>query len=173
MGYETKDNWYAVFVTTGDEDNVKERINYKLNHHLRAIVPKRKMRERKGGEWKDKLRALFPGYILLNGRVDCEVCSLIRDVPGVIRLLKNSDGPQRIHKSEIEVISRLITNNEIIESSIVCIEGENVVVVDGPLMGLEGYIQSIDKRKGRVKVVLNLLGEPRAVELSVALVQPA
>jgi transcriptional antiterminator NusG len=38
---------------------------------------------------------------------------------------------------------------------------------------MEGYIKSIDKRKGRVKVVLNLMGEQRTVELSIRMVQTA
>jgi transcriptional antiterminator NusG len=101
------------------------------------------------------------------------VCNLLRNVPGVIRILSNNDGPQEIYANEIKIISILTADSEIIESSNICVEGGKVVVVDGPLLGLDGYIKAIDKRKGRVKVVLNLMGEPRTVELSVALLQPA
>ncbi len=171
--HNTKEKWYALFVATGEEDRVKARINYNFKDELIAFVPKRKMRERKNGKWEEKIRLLFPGYVLLNGRINCMVCNLLRDVPGVIRLLSDKDGPQEIHASEIEIIRILTADNEIIESSNICIEGGRVVVVDGPLLGLDGYIRAIDKRKGRVKVVLDLMGEPRTVELSVALVQPA
>lgn len=171
--YNTKEKWYALFVATGEEDKIKARINYKLEGEMRAIVPKRRMRERRNGKWEEKLRTLFPGYILLNGRMNCEVCNLMREVPGVFRLLSNGDGPQEIYESEIDIIGRLTADGEIIGSSRVCVEGGNVVVMDGPLFGLGGYIKAIDKRKGRVKVILNLMGEPRTVELSVALVQPA
>lgn len=83
------------------------------------------------------------------------------------------DGPQEINEYEISTISRLTCNNDIIGSSSVYVQGGTIRVIDGPLLGMEGLIQSIDKRKGRVKVVLNLLGESRTVELSVAMVQTA
>ncbi len=168
-----KEKWYALFVTTGEEDNVRARINFKLKGEFRAVVPKRRMRERKEGKWEEKVRTLFPGYILLNGQIGSRRYEMIKDIPGVIRILRDSDGPQEISENEIGVISRLTADNEIIDLSRVYVEGEKVVVVEGPLLGLDGSIRSIDKRKGRVKVIFNLMGEPREVELSVTLVQPA
>lgn len=171
--YENDVNWYAVFVATGEEDKVKARINFRMQSRLRAIVPKRRLKERKDGKWEDKIRTLFPGYILLSGIISDDIYDLVRDIPGVIRFLRDKDGPLQIHKSEIEVISRLTCDCEIIGYSRVYVTGEKVMVIDGPLYGMEGSIKSIDKRKGRVKVLLNLMNEPRLVELSVALVQSA
>ena len=173
MKYENDVNWYAVFVATGEEDKVKARINFRMQSRLRAIVPKRRLKERKDGKWEDKIRTLFPGYILLSGIISDDIYDLVRDIPGVIRFLRDKDGPLQIHKSEIEVISRLTCDCEIIGYSRVYVTGEKVMVIDGPLYGMEGSIKSIDKRKGRVKVLLNLMNEPRLVELSVALVQSA
>ena len=173
MGYITKEKWYALFVATGEEDKVKERIHFRMKDEIKALVPKRRMRERKEGKWDDKIRTLFPGYVLLTGQMDNQKYSFIRDVPGVIRLLKDGDGPQEIHEREIRLISKLTYDNEIIGSSSIFVQGEKIVVIDGPLLGLEGNIKSIDKRKGRVKVLLNLMGEPREVELSVTMIHAA
>jgi transcription termination/antitermination protein NusG len=173
MEYDTKEKWYALFVATGQEDKVRERIYFRMKDELRALVPKRRMRERKAGKWEDKIRTLFPGYVLLNGHMNNNKYNLIRDIPGVIRLLKGSDGPQEIDDNEIGLISRLTCDNEIIGRSSIYTQGGEIVVIDGPLLGLEGYITSVDKRKGRVKVILNLMGEARTVELSVAMVQSA
>jgi transcriptional antiterminator NusG len=173
MAGSTKDKWYALFVATGEEERVRERVEYKLKGELRAVVPRRKMRERKKGIWYEKIRTLFPGYVLLNGIMDNEKYALIRNVPGVIRLLMDKNGPLEIHEFEIRIISRLTADNEIIGISNVYFEGGRVRVIDGPLLGLEGQILSIDRRKGRVKLVLNLMGEARPVELSVIMVQLA
>ena len=56
-------NWYAAFVTTGEEERVKERLKYRLEDRFRIIVPKRKLRERKGGIWKYNIRTLFSEYV--------------------------------------------------------------------------------------------------------------
>jgi transcriptional antiterminator NusG len=173
MMYKNGAGWYAVFVATGEEDKVKARINFRMQDRLRAIVPKRRLKERREGRWEDKIRTLFPGYILLNGMISNETYGLVRDIPGVIRFLRDKDGPLQIHKSEIEVIGKLTADCEIIGYSRVYVTGEKVTVIDGPLYGMEGCIKSIDKRKGRAKVLLNIMNEPRLVELSVALVQPA
>jgi transcriptional antiterminator NusG len=166
--------WYALFVMTGEEDRVKERLLFRLKDKgIRVVVPKRRMRERKNGIWETKIRTLLPGYVLVNGHIGIEEYYSFKGVPGLIRVLKDRSGLLRIEKEEISVISRLICDREVIEPSSVFIEGGRVIVTDGPLLGLDGLIESIDKRKGRVKVRLNLLGEARLVELSVCLVQSA
>lgn len=166
--------WFALFVITGEEDKVKERLLYKLNHgELKVLVPKRKLRERKSGVWNTKIRTLFPGYVLLNGQIGVPEYEVIKNVPGIIKLLRDKNSPLEISSQEISIIKRLIIDNETIGSSSIYLENKRVVVIDGPLLGLEGYIESVDKRKGRAKVRLNLMGEPRLVELSVQMVQSA
>jgi len=168
-----REGWYALFVVTGDEEKVKERINYRFEKRIRAIVPKRKIKERREGKWEYKIKTLFPGYVLINGNMGQQIYETIRGIPGVIRVLRDSSGPQELHEAEIELICRLTGEGEIIPVSQVYTIGKKVFVVDGPLLGMEGLIKSIDKRKGRAKVVLNLLGEPREIELSITMVQPA
>lgn len=172
MSDETQRKWYALFVVTGDEDNVKERLIFKLKQsELKVLVPKRRLRERKSGIWNTKTRTLFPGYILLNGEIQTKEYELIKSVPGVIKLLGDKSKPVEISWYEMEIIKRLICYNEVIGCSRIQFENQKVVVIDGPLLGLDGYIESIDKRKGRAKVRLNLMGEPRAVELSIEMVE--
>lgn len=172
MNEQVQRNWYALFVVTGDEDNVKERLLYKLNQSdLKVVVPKRRLRERKGGIWDTKIRTLFPGYILLNGEIQIKEYELLKNVPGVIKLLGDKNMPVEISWYEMDIIKRLICDNEVIECSSIKLENQKIIVVDGPLLGLDGHIETIDKRKGRAKVRLNLMGEPRMVELSIAMVQ--
>lgn len=153
---------------------MKERLQYRLNGtDLKVIVPKRKMRERKGGKWDYMIRTLFPGYVLLNGVLQLEEYYIMRKTPGIIKLLKDENGPLEIRESEINIIGRLISDDDIIGISDVFVENGRVVVTDGPLLGLDGMIEAINKRKGRVKVRLNFNGEPRLVELSVNMLQTA
>jgi transcription termination/antitermination protein NusG len=169
-----EESWHVLFVMTGDEDNVKERLLYRFkNSDLRILVPKRKLRERRNGVWETRVRTLFPGYVLLNGRVGLEEYYAFNGVPGLIRVLRDKSGILRIEQDEISVLSRLICDNEIIGPSDVYMDNGRVVVIDGPLLGMEGSIESIDRRKGRVKVRLNFIGEARLVELSITMVQAA
>ncbi|MDF2591356.1 MAG: hypothetical protein K0S75_822 [Clostridia bacterium] len=164
--------WYALFVLTGEEDHVKERLEYRFkNSKLRFIVPKRKLMERKDGKWEEKIRTILPGYILVNGYIGVEEYYLLMGTPGLLNVLKDAYEPLEIPEKDIEVLKKLICNGEVIEHSSVLVESGKVVVVDGPLLGLEGLIQSIDKRKGRAKVRLNFACEPRLVDLSIFIIQ--
>lgn len=166
--------WYALFVLTGDEEKVKERLEYRFrDSKLKFIVPRRRLRERKQGKLEEKVRPVFPGYILVKGTIGTEEYYFFKEIPGLLRILGDVCGPLEIGEQDIRVINKLIRNGEIIEPSSILMESGKIVVVDGPLYGLEGLIESIDKRRGRARVRLNFAGEPRLVDLSVFIIQPA
>jgi transcription termination/antitermination protein NusG len=170
--FEGDGKWYALFVLTREEDNVKERLEYRFrDSKLKFIVPKRKLMERKKGKWEEKVRTLLPGYVLANGYMGVEEYYLLGGIPGLIGVLKDTYEPLEIPEQDIAVLRKLICNGEVIDHSSVLVESGKVIVVDGPLLGLEGLIQSIDKRKGRAKVRLNFACEPRLVDLSISIIQ--
>ncbi len=170
------ENWYALFVYTGREDYIKKQIDYRLTYDnttdLRLIVPKRKLRERKGGAWIDVERTLFPGYVLINSSENADWSRQFRDITGLVRILRDGHELAEIARSEIEVINKLITNNDLIGYSTVLVQGSAIKVIEGPLLSLEGYIQSIDTRKGRAKVIFDFLGEQRTIDLGVNILRP-
>lgn len=166
------DYWYALFTITGEEDNVKERICYRLkNSNIKVIVPKRKLRERKNGIWSHKIRTLFPGYIFLNGFMSFDEYHLLNNIPGLIKVLKNDCEPYIIDKREMQVIKTLINDDEVIEPSSAILYRNRIVIKDGPLVGLEGKIASVNKRKGRVKVRFSFNGTEKLVELSISVIE--
>lgn len=109
---------------------------------------------------------------MLNGYLGPDEYYLLKDIPDLIRVLKDDCDPYVIDQSEINVIGRLISNNGIIEPSHIKLNEGKVVVIDGPLLGMEGLIEKLDKRKGRVKLKVNFMSESRLIELSVSMVQP-
>ena len=167
------ENWYALFVMTGEEERVKERLQYRFQEQFRIMVPKRKLRERKNGMWSYNTRVLFPGYVILEGSLDTEAYYRLKDVPGLLRLLKTGWEFASIEENEMLALSRLVCNGDEIGMSTVLMENGHVRVMDGPLCSMEGIIQQINARKGRAKVRLNFLGEERVVELGISLLNPA
>lgn len=166
------DQWYSVFVVTGTEDKVKERIKYRLRDGFTVVVPKRKLRIRRCGVWRIETKPLFPGYVLINGEIDTEAYYRLKNIPDVLRLLKTGNQPARIDPDEMAVLSKLMCNSEEIGFSDVILENGIVRVIDGPLFSLEGIIKSIDHRKQRAKVILNFLGEERTVDLGISILKP-
>ena len=111
MLHDTRiDNWYGVFALTGDEDKVKERIQYRLSEDFTVMVPKRKLKIRKGGILKVETKVLFPGYVLLNGEVNTDIYYRLKNIPNVLRFLKTGNTLTPINSNEMTVLSKLICN---------------------------------------------------------------
>lgn len=170
---EETQKWYALFVATGEEENVRQRLEYRFKEKFDIFIPRRRLRERVFGSWKFVVRSLFPGYVLLSGSVCVEDYYAMKTVPGIIRLLRSDFGLVPIRPEEIFVLRRLICNGETIGISNVLVENQRIRVVDGPLVDLEGLVQSVNYRKGRATVRLSFLGEDRAVDLGISVIQPA
>jgi transcriptional antiterminator NusG len=168
-----RSNWYALFVESGQEEKVKARLDYKLSGSMKVLIPKRKLKERKGGCAYVAVRKLFPGYVLLNGDINVYKYYALKGIPGVFNLLKTGHEPAVINYWEMEVLNRLMCNGDTIDFSHCLMQNSRVVVVDGPLLSMEGRILSVDNRKCRAKVNITFLGEPRVVELGISLLQPA
>lgn len=161
-------NWHALFVPTGKEESIKETLENFWGDQLQFMVPKRVLKERKEGQWHRVKRILFPGYILVKGHITSHIYYRIKQAPVAARLLKNEDGPQEIEQRELKILKILIENEDgEVGISTAYRENDKVVINSGPLLGLEGYIQNIDKRKGRAKVNIEFLGETKTVQLGI------
>lgn len=167
------DNWYAIFVYTGQEDNVKERLQFKIADKLRLVVPKRRLIERKEGKRHEVIRVMFPGYILAQGDIISDIYPLFNNIPGLVKILGDNNLPYKIEPYEMEVIGRLIAEDEIIGYSRLLEESGRVRVLDGPMVNLEGNIVSIDRRKGRARILVKLCGNECTVDLGIELLRPA
>lgn len=163
--------WYAVFVKTGNEQIVKEKIAYTFKgSDVLPVVPQRRINERKNGAWHEKIKPLFPGYILIKGYISIDDYYILKTVPGILKILRDYNGLYRIHPDEIEIMGRLMIDGEVIGISTAYQEGDSIIISDGPLLGMEGLIQSVDNRKGRVRVCLSFLGDKRTIDLSIKLI---
>lgn len=165
---DSAESWYAVFVATGHEEKVKKAIEAIFEGEIRPIVPKRELRERKAGKWRKVRRTLFPGYVLIKGKITIETYYRIKEIPMLAKLLKDESGPLKIYGKELEILKTLLkSGDESVGISTTYKEGQEVRIIDGPLVGLEGHIQSVDTRKGRAKVNIDFLGDTRTVQLGI------
>lgn len=165
----TNENWYALFVKSGSEDRIQRDLTRKFGDNLGFYVPKKLMKERKGGKWNKKIRPLFPGYILVTGEISDELYYQLKEVLDIYFILKDGNKPSPISLDEIEPIIHLMSlgNNGVIGSSDIIIENDSVFVKSGPLTAFEGRIISVNHRKGRAKVRFNILDQEKIVELAV------
>lgn len=163
-------NWYALFVETDKEETVSKYIKNQLGDCIRTLIPKRMIPEKRNGVWFDIEKKLFPGYIFILTYMDNVKYYALKQIPHVIKLLTQAPDYDHIKQSEISIILHLTNNNGIIEYSKIYVQNSTVTIIDGPLKGYKGLIKKIDKHSKRIKIQINLMGEPRLVDLGMELV---
>lgn len=165
--------WYVVNTYSGHENKVKEKLEMRASsmgledYILRVIVPERMETEIKDGTKKEKLKKMFPGYILVEMVMTDEAWFIVRNTPGVTGFIGSSGkGAKPFPLTSMEVdkilanmgISRLDIANELQV-------GDMVKVIDGPFANMYGKIVSINLEKQQLEVALDLFGQETNVEL--------
>jgi transcriptional antiterminator NusG len=157
-------DWYALQVATGDEEAIARRIEA---GGIRAVVPSRTMLEISGGKWRTAVKPLFPGYALVQCSMSPRNYYQLTNTPKVIRILGT---PTTIHQDEMK---RLLTDSGDGASwgpSQGHRADDGTLIIDsGPLADRPAQILSVDARRKRVKVEMDLWGETLTLELALEL----
>lgn len=165
--------WYVVNTYSGHENKVKEKLEMRASsmgmedHIYRIVVPEQKETEIKDGVKKEKLKKMFPGYILVEMIMTDDAWFIVRNTPGVTGFIGSSGKgakPFPLTKAEVDRIlgsmgmSRLDMENELAI-------GDSVKVNNGPFAGMFGTIKSLDLEHQKMEVLLDLFGQETTVEL--------
>ncbi|UHA75142.1 antiterminator LoaP [Paenibacillus sp. 481] len=169
-------SWYALFLETGKEEQVKKMLEDKFpNEQIRCFNPQKVVPEKRQGIITDTTRSLFPGYLFLEVNLTTNIYYKILDTPK-IRYMVNSGRVKRDHsfsyftsisENEIEWILSLTDCGGKLVKSDVFVHHEKVIVSSGPLMGLESKIKKVDKRKRRAKLEISLLDQVFTIDVGV------
>lgn len=163
--------WYALYTMSGQEEKVKAVLEKQLSE-FHYVIYRRALRERKGGQWYDVERKLFPGYLLVRGSMTDDKRSELMQVEASFRILENDGECLCLSESEVKILGLLdVDGDGRIGRSKVYVIGDRIQVIDGPLQGQESRVLSVDKRKGRVKVRLDFCGSERVIELGIDVIE--
>lgn len=165
--------WYVVNTYSGHENKVKEKLEMRASsmemedYILRVVVPETKEVEIKDGVKKEKMKKMFPGYILVEMIMTDEAWFIVRNTPGVTGFIGSSGrGAKPFPLTPMEVdkilgsmgISRMDVINELkIDDS--------VKVIDGPFTNMYGKVRSVDMENQKIEAALDLFGQETIVEL--------
>ncbi len=167
MYYFTGENWYAIRVKTRYEALVEKSLGNKEITSLNLtyqVLSKRKDRK------KILTRAFFPGYMFIRSELNPERHVEILKSIGVIDILKNSKGPLPIPDDQIENVVKLEKYEGEILSFKEFARGMAVRVIQGPLMGVKGFIDEI--HRDLVKISVESIPGSVAIHVSPNQIEP-
>lgn len=163
-------NWYVLFVMGGKEEKICEFFK---QENIHAFLPKMEVLYRKQGNFYPKEKLMFPSYVFIESDLEHtafhqKLLDVKQKKKGIIKELKFDDeGTPALTQEEKELIEKLIGRSKVMKHSIGYIEGDQVIVTDDPLQGLESKIIKIDRHKRRALIEIEMLG--RIVNLNVSL----
>ncbi|MDR2663421.1 MAG: antiterminator LoaP [Treponema sp.] len=173
--------YYAVQVKTrGEEKYIRLFQALYPSCPVRIYFPKRKLSVRRRGAMVQTTPAVFPGYIFLETGEEDSIYRYhwqFRRTDGFFRFLKSNQNIRPLEGRDLETALHFIKKTGPLAvagiSKVYFDENSRIVVVDGPLAGLEGNIVKVDKRKGRAKIKLDLYEDSFTIDLGFELIEPA
>ncbi len=173
--------WYVVNTYSGHENKVKEKLEMRTNsmgmenYIFRVIVPETKEEVEKDGKVKERVKKLFPGYILVEMIMTDEAWFIVRNTPGVTGFIGSSGKgakPTPLQPYEVDKILGSMGMTRL-EAGTDLQPGNKVKVIAGPFNGMEGKIDSLDLSNNKVMVLLDLFGQETSVEVMISEIERA
>ena len=100
-----KKEWYVVNTVSGHEYKVKEKLEMRINsmdlheNIFRVIVPEQKEIEYKNGVKKEKVKKMFPGYVLVEMVMSDEAWYIVRNPCPISDALRATEVGQVIFRA--------------------------------------------------------------------------
>lgn len=148
--------WYVIWTSTGSERKAQELIGQKSR---RCFFPTRKINKKIKGEWKTEIRPLFPGYVFADTDDIEELSNFLRQAEGFNKVLDTDKEFYSLYGDDESFIENIYNNDGLFDVSKAVVEGDNVRVTAGPLVGMEGSITKIDRHKRTAYLKLNMFGQ--------------
>ena len=173
---ETQPRWYIVHAYSGQEERVKKNLDLRIetmdvqDKIFQVVVPTEDEMEIKDGRRKAVARKVFPGYILVQMKMDDESWYVVRNTPGVTGFVSAEDErdqrpkPVPLEESEVEAILSQI-ESETPRVRIGYSKGQNVRIIDGPFVDFMGVVDEVFTERAKVKVLVSFFGRETPVEL--------
>jgi len=172
-----KKEWYVVNTVSGYEYKVKEKLEMMIVNSpeiqesiFRVIVPEQTVVEYKDGVKKEKVKKMFPGYVLVEMIMTDEVWFIVRNTQGVTGFIGSSGKGAKPIPLMPDEVDRILANMGMSRIDIAkdLAEGKKVKITDGPFKNMVGKISSYDLENKKVEVLLDLFGQETSVEVSLS-----
>ena len=174
-----KKEWYVVNTISGHEYKVKEKLENRINsmdlgsNIFRVIVPEQKEIEYKDGVKKEKVKKMFPGYVLVEMIMSDEAWFIVRNTQGVTGFIGSSGKgakPIPLLPQEVDRVLSSMGMSRIDISKDIQV-GNKVKIMDGPFKDMIGKIAEVNMKEQKLIVMVDLFGQETSVEVEISQVE--
>lgn len=174
--------WYIVNTHSGCENRAKISLEERIkSSNLQdkfdeVLVPvETTVEAKKGGGKRETSRKFFPGYMLVHMELTDETWHLVKGTAKVSGFIGGSTGKlddtPAMSDAEVERIKNKMNKN-VEKQELSNLELNDMVkVLEGPFANFNGTVESIEKDKQRLRVLVSILGRVVPVELDFSQVE--
>lgn len=165
--------WYVLNVLSGKENTAVEHLESEIRgNHLESrvveiIIPKERYVKVINKKKVRSERNWFPGYILIQAKMDGEVARILQNTPNVIGFLGGKT-PVPLRESEVVQFLGQIDDLSMQEEEVpvdAFLIGETVKIIDGPFLEFFGTVARVDNTKKRVHLEVKVFQRKTPVDL--------
>lgn len=166
--------WYVVHTYSGYENKVKDNLMTLVeNRRLQDVIPEVRVPteivpEVKDGKARDVEHKLFPSYVFVKMCMTDETWYIVRNTRGVTGFVGPSSKPVPLSQAEVDKLGVETREQLVVDYTV----GANVEIIDGPMTGFIGMVDSIDTENRKVKVTVSMFGRDILAELELTQVKP-
>lgn len=167
--------WYVVQVIGGQEHAVIRQIQKLVDAETFAscFVPQYEIKKKYSGVWKYRREILFPGYVFIDTKTPNEFSRELYKVSRMTKLLH--DGNEHfipLADDEKTIISAFIGDDDhVMKMSEGIIEGDEIVILKGPLMNHVGLVKKIDRHKRLAYLEIMMCGRKTTIKAGLEIVK--
>ena len=159
--------YYCVMVRTGQEESFKKTALEELKPlwpELELYFFRRTLRTNQG---KCFDAPLFPSYLFLGvNAFSAEFYQKLRHINDFCRILYSNPSPTVIQGKVLEELKLFISHGENWGiSKVQFLPGKRVRAVSGPMVGLEGQIYKVNKKKKHITIISSLSPDGKKFDL--------
>lgn len=164
---------YVIHVMAGMETAAETLLQKYLNqdHYTEIFIPRYTSMRRYGGKWCDVLRALFPGYVFIDGTVPDGIFARMKLIPKEMQMIHADTEILSVYPEEEKFIKNLMDEEHIVRMSTGFFIGEELCITRGALRNYKGRIKKIDRHKRTAVLAVELFGRETPVEVGLEVVK--
>lgn len=167
--------WYVVQVVGEQEHTVINQILKLVDAKTfnSCFIPQFEIKKRFAGVWKYVKEVLFPGYIFVDTKTPQEFRKELSKVSRMTRML-HDENEHFIPLAEEEktLISAFIDHNDyVMKMSEGIIEGDEIIILSGPLMNHAGLVRKIDRHKRLAYLEIHMCGRVITIKTGLEIIK--
>jgi len=162
-------HWYVIHTYAGSEERVKANLEQRIKSMnaedvYQVIIPTEEEVEVHEGHRRTVAKKIFPGYVLVEMKMNDASWQVVRNTPGVTGFVGIENKPMPLSVEEVTAtMARMESHAPRVKVGLD--KGQRVRIAEGPFTDFVGILDDIDTDKGKARVRVSFLGRETPVEL--------